>query len=153
MPKPSVDLAVIAFSSPILIGIYQEGRLVRQLSSDEKTSDCLPGLFQELMENYTIEHIVYARGPGSYLSLKLLYVFLKTLEIAQGVKLLATDGFTFTNGRPIKAVGNRYFVKREGEIVLERCEGEVELSFSLPEFLPLNQYTDPLEPLYILPAV
>lgn len=155
MPQLIADLVVVAFSSPILIGIYQDGQLTETIRSEEKTSDALPKIFESLLERFDIQHICYARGPGSYLSIKLLYVFLKSLQITQNIKLLATDGFYFTQGAPIKAVGNRFFVKEGDTITLQPLDSDTspELSFALPESLHLNHFSDHLEPLYILPAV
>ena len=77
--------------------------------------------------------------------------FFKTLEIVKNIKLLAADGFYFNKNRPIKAVGNSYFVKKEGIIILKKDEKEGE--FYLPEKLKLEDFDEDNEPLYILKAV
>jgi hypothetical protein len=85
------------------------------------------------------------------MAIKLAYVFFKTLEIAKDIKLLAQDGFYFNNNSPIKAVGNSYFVKKEGIITLEKNLKEGE--FKLPEKLNLEDFSEETSPLYVLKAV
>ena len=73
-----VSVVVVSISSPILIGIYKDDILIDTIQSEGKTSDILPSIFDELLKKYSITNIYYANGPGSYMAIKISYVFLKT---------------------------------------------------------------------------
>ncbi|WP_281951329.1 hypothetical protein [Nitrosophilus kaiyonis] len=149
---PNIDIVIVSLSK-IKIGLYKDSILFEEIETNEKTSEYLPKIYNELIKKYNIERIVYSRGPGSFMSLKLTYVFLKTLNISKNIKLFACDGFVFTNNSPIKAMGNLYFVKENGKISLKKFENEVETQISLPKNINLIKYDENIEPLYILPAV
>ena len=151
MQKPLVDIVAITITSPLLIGIYERGVLQKQIIKEGKTSDILPVVFDELLKNYSINSIIYTKGPGSYMAIKLSFIFFKTLEIAKNIKLFASDGFEFNKNRPIKAVGNTFFVKKEGIISIEKEKTQGE--FSLPENLDKINFSDDVSPLYVLKAV
>ncbi len=147
------DLLVIALGSPLLVGVYEEGRLVERVESDEKSSDALPAICAELGERYDFDRLAYAKGPGSFMSIKVAYIFLKTLSIAKGVPLLATDAFYFNENAPIKAVGKLCFVKTSEGIVTRMFE-EVPLNrFRLPEHLALEDFDTDTAPYYGIGAV
>lgn len=74
MPK-SVDLVFITLSSPIQIGIYEERKLIKTIRSDEKSSEVLPNIFSELLDEYDIKGLFYANGPGSFMAIKIAYIF------------------------------------------------------------------------------
>jgi len=150
---PKVDIIVIALSSPIYIGVYEQGRLTKTLESQEQSSEYLPDVFASLIETYDIETITYANGPGSFMAIKMSYLFLKSLEIIKGIKLYAALAFEFNDYSPIKALGKLYFHYENGEI-LTRPLGDVALKpMSLPKVLELKKYSTLTEPNYILPAV
>lgn len=150
---PKVDIVVIALASPILIGVYSDRVLTQTLSSEKQSSDYLPEAFALLLKEYEIENIVYAHGPGSFMAIKMSYLFLKSLEIIQGIKLYAAMAFEFNEYTPIKALGKLYFHYESGEIVT-RPLGDVALKLmSLPKVLELKKYSTLTEPNYILPAV
>ncbi len=151
MQKRLVDIVAVVISNPLLIGVYENGKLIEKIQTQGMTSDILPSIFDTLLQKYEINSIIYSKGPGSYMSIKLAFVFFKTLEIVKNIKLLAADGFYFNQNRPIKAVGNSYFVKKEGIITLKKDEKEGE--FYLPEKLKLEDFDEDNEPLYILKAV
>ena len=147
------DLVVIALSSPLLLGIYKDGKLVERVETTEKTSDVLPRLCSELMERYEFAHLVYAKGPGSFMAIKLGYVFLKTLSITKNIPFLATDAFYFNENQPIKAVGKLCFVKTTHAIVTQTFD-EVPLNrFRLPECLQLDDFESDTAPFYGIGAV
>lgn len=150
---PKVDIVVIELSSPILIGVYQEGCLVQTLSSSEFSSEALPELFKEILENYEIENIVYTRGPGSFMAIKVAYIFLQTLCIVHDITLLGTHAFTFNDNKPIKAFGKLYFVHSNGTITTQKFEEPQAWPFELPNKLNLSDYSQETAPLYVLPAV
>ncbi|GAB6074171.1 hypothetical protein [Nautilia lithotrophica] len=151
MQKRLVDIVAIVISKPLLIGIYENGKLIEKIEKEGMTSDILPSVFDDLLQKYQINSIIYSKGPGSYMAIKLAYVFFKTLEIAKNIKLFAVDGFYFNQNKPIKAVGNSYFVKKEGIITLKKDEEAGR--FYLPEKLNFNDFDEDTEPLYILKAV
>ena len=150
---PNIDLVIVALSSPIKIGLYKNGEIFEEIESNEKTSEYLPKIYNELKENYHIKKIIYARGPGSFMSIKLCYVFLKTLQLTQDIEIQACDGFEFSKNRPIKAMGKLYFTKEDGKISLKKFEEEIESLFELPKNIKDLNLDNSIEPLYILPAV
>jgi len=151
LQKPLVDIVAITISSPLKIGIYENKKLIKVIEKEGKTSDILPEIMDEILKNYEINHIIYTKGPGSFMAIKLSFIFFKTLEIAKNIKLLAADGFEFNNNSPIKAVGNSFFVKKEGIISLKRNLKEGE--FYLPKRLDLSKYSEDVSPLYVLSPV
>ena len=151
MQKPLVDIVAVVISKPMLIGVYKDGSLVDTIKKEGMTSDILPEIFDNLLKNYEINSIIYSKGPGSFMAIKLAYVFFKTVQFTKDIKLLAADGFYFNQNSPIKAVGNSYFVKKKGIITLTKNEKEGE--FILPEKLNFNDFSEEVEPLYILKAV
>ena len=119
----------------------------------EQTSEALPLLFQEILNEYTPKGLFFARGPGSFMAIKITYIFLKTLSIALHIPLRACDGFRFNEGRPIRAMRNLYFIKRGETISTERFDDPVDQIFDLPHTLNETYFSENVEPLYMLPAV
>ena len=150
---PKVDVIVIELSSPILVGIYQDRSLVETLTSEEQSSEALPTLFKDILERYEIDNIVYTRGPGSFMAIKVAYIFLQTLCIVNKCKLYATNAFTFNDSQPIKAFGKLYFIQSNGTITTQKFEEPYESRFELPKKINLSDYSEETTPLYILPAV
>jgi len=144
-----IDIVIIPFS-PIKIGLYKEGRLFKEIVSDKMTSDFLPEFFESIKE-YKIDKIIYSNGPGSYMAIKLVYIFLKTLQITQNITILSADGFYFNKNKPIKAIGNRYFVKNNDTITIKEANEVGE--FELPKNLNYSDFSADIEPIYILNAV
>ena len=151
MQKSLVDIVAIPISNPLKVGIYKDKKLIEVIEKEGKTSEILPIIFDELLKNYNIEHIIYSKGPGSYMAIKLSYIFFKTLEITKNIIFLAADGFYFNNNRPIKAVGNSFFVKKEGIITIEKNLKAGE--FFLPKKLNLADFSKDTSPLYVLNPV
>jgi len=149
--KPSVDIVAIVISSPLKIGVYKNRRLTETIQKEGKTSDILPEIMDILLKKYNIEHIIYTKGPGSYMAIKLSFIFFKTLEISKNIKLLAADGFEFNNNQPIKAAGNSYFVKKQGIISLEKNKKQGE--FFLPKEIDIALFDKDTSPLYVLSPV
>ena len=147
------DLVVVALSSPLLVGVYENGRLIEAIETEEKSSEVLPSLCSELMERYDFSHLIYAKGPGSFMAIKISYIFLKTLSITKNIPLLATDAFYFNENSPIKAVGKLCFVKICSEIKTQ-VFNEVPLNrFRLPEQLVLEDFDTDTAPYYGIGAV
>ena len=148
-----IDVVVIALGSPILIGLYEAGTLIESLESESKSSDYLPEVFETLLKEYEINHIVYANGPGSFMAIKMSYLFFKTLEITQGIKLLSAWGFDFNGQTPIKAMGKLYFHYQDGEIEVKPLNNDSLQSMQLPAKFDATEYSNDTAPNYIVPAV
>lgn len=144
---------MISLSSPLHVGIYDNNHLIKQYETKEQTSEVLPLLFQEILESFTCKRLFFAKGPGSFMAIKISYVFLKTLSISLGVPLYACDGFTFNDNRPIRALRNLYFIKNDGTITTQRFDEEIEQIFHLPNHLYETKFDNNTDPLYMLPAV
>ena len=147
------DAVVIALTSPIVVGIYKDGRLVERLENHSPSSDALPALFEQILEKYELSHLVYANGPGSFMAIKVAYLFLKTLSIVLNIRLLAADAFYFNGNRPIKAVGKLHFVKMASTITTQKFETPVAADFRLPSQLNLNDFSEDALPYYGIGAV
>lgn len=149
-----VDILVISISTPLKIGIYQKGVLVDTYEIDGKTSDILPIAFEKIMEKYELGRILYVNSPGSYMAIKVAYVFLKTMCIAKKLPFFSANGFHFNNNSPIKALGKKYFINNNGDINIDFIDEDTQLeAFVLP--LKLNEaiFTTETLPIYNLPAV
>ena len=136
-----------------MLGVYEEGTLVETISSDLKTSEILLPLIKECLDKYDISTIIYTRGPGSYMAIKLTYIMLKTIEIMQGIKCVGCSGFALNGGEPIKAVGNLYFIKEKETIITKKYEQPVNVKFTLPQSIQDLELDEESTPDYILPAV
>ena len=147
------DLVVIALTSPIIIGVYKDRKLIETIKSEERSSEVLPEIFKALLEKYAVEHIVYAKGPGSFMAIKVSFIFLRTLCIVKNISLLATDAFYFNNNTPIKAVGKLYFVKNRDAIETETLTEAPIMEFTLPQQLLLEDFSKETAPYYGIGAV
>ncbi len=135
------------------VGIYENNKLIKEYSTKEHTSEVLPYIFKEILENFTCRRVFFARGPGSFMAIKITYIFLRTLSITKDIELFASDGFNFNSNKPIRAMRKMYFVKKDDKIETEFFEEEQTSEFILPKTIELENFTKDIEPLYILPAV
>lgn len=126
---------------------------MRTFETMDHTSEALPLLFESILKEYDPKRLFFARGPGSFMAIKITYIFLKTLSITLEIPLLACDGFVFNERRPIRAMRNLYFIKEADEIITVNLESPVEQHFSLPMDLDETLFNNEIEPLYMLPAV
>ncbi len=150
----SVDIFAISISNPILVGVYKNKKLIMAYQDDGKTSDVLPCLFEKILKEHDIEGLYFVNGPGSYMSIKVSYVFLKSLSIVKDIKLQAALGFHFNDNSPIKALGKKYFFYDQEEIKLDFLdENQVIKEFVLPEILDESLFSTDSLPKYNLPAV
>jgi len=147
------DAVVIALGTPVLVGVYENGSLIETVSSDGMSSDVLAEIFDPLCKRYTFSHFIYAKGPGSFMGIKVTYLFLKTLSIVQKVPLLATDAFFFNQNSPIKAVGKLYFVKNSSTIGLEPLDSPGNRAFELPDTIDIENFDSDNLPYYGIDAV
>ena len=76
-----VDVLLITLTSPIKVGIYENHNLLETIESKDKSSDVLPILFKDLLAKYDVQRLFYANGPGSFMAIKVAYVFLKSISI------------------------------------------------------------------------
>lgn len=148
-----VDVLLVALSSPIQIGIYEDNRRIEIISSQEKSSDVLPSIFKSIFEKYDVEKLFYANGPGSFMAIKIAYIFLKSISILKKIPLFATDAFYFNNNEPIKAIGKLCFVKISSEIKTQKLETVPQTRFNLPDVLEYKEFSKITTPLYSIGAV
>ena len=151
--RKKVDVVFITLSSPILVGVYEEQRLIETIESAQKSSDVLPEIFEELTEKYDIKALFYTNGPGSFMAIKIAYIFLKSMSVLKNIPLFATDAFYFNKNQPIKAIGKLYFVKISSEIKTQKLEIAPEASFMLPDVLDYSEFSTTAAPLYGIGAV
>lgn len=147
------DVVVIALSSPVLVGIYRKGELFEEIKSDGMSSDVLAEIFDDLLKRYRFEHFIYAKGPGSFMGIKVTYLFLKTLSITKKIPLLATDAFFFNQNSPIKAYGKLYFVKNSSMIELLPIVSPQTVAFELPQTIDYQNFDADNLPYYGIDAV
>lgn len=152
MPK-SVELVFITLSCPILIGIYENTKLIETIRTDEKTSEALPILYDEISKKYSVKSLFYANGPGSFMAIKIAYIFLKSMSVLKNIPLYATDAFYFNENQPIKAIGKLYFVKISSEIKTQKLETVPEIRFTLKDVLDYSEFSTITTPLYGIEAV
>ena len=148
-----VDVLCITLTSPILIGMYENNKLIKTVESQEKSSDILPLLFKDILSSYDVEKLYYENGPGSFMAIKVAYIFLKSLSVLKKIPLFATDAFYFNNNQPIKAIGKLHFVKIAAEIKTQKLEIAPESLFRLPDVLDYNEFSTTSTPLYMIGAV
>jgi len=110
-------------------------------------------LLTEILRDYDISQIIYTRGPGSYMAIKLTYIMLKTVEIMRGIRCVGCSGFALNNRQPIKAIGNLYFIKEKETIMTKKFEQPVNVVFALPQSIHDLAIDEESTPEYCLPAV
>ena len=152
MPK-KVDVLLIALTSPILVGVYENNKLIETIESEEKSSDVLPLLYGQLLKKYEIENLFYANGPGSFMAIKVAYIFLKSLSVLKKIPLYARDAFYFNQNQPIKAIGKLCFVKIASKITTQKFQTVPKTEFTLPDELDYNEFSTNATPLYEIGAV
>ncbi len=155
-----LDLALISLGDGVLLGVYQDNFLCASYASKSKTSEALVEVFSQLFEDFknptlwAIKGVYYAKGPGSFTSLKLTHVFLHTLALIYNFELYSTTGFDFNGNTPILAYANKYFVSKEtGSLTDFKDLKMAPKDFMLPHFLEKGKFTQLNTPFYILPPI
>ncbi len=149
-----IEILVITISNPLLVGSYENKQLIKEHKLDGKTSDLLPILMEDILKKYEIDQIIYVNSPGSFMSIKLAYVFLKTICIVKNIKIRAIDGFEFNQNSPIKALGKKYFIKIANDIKVDFLEKDCIIhDFKLPMCIENYNFNEETLPIYNLPAV
>lgn len=152
MPK-EVDVLLVSLTSPIQIGIYEDNKLVDIIVDNGKSSDVLPSLYKTIFNDFNVKKLFYANGPGSFMAIKIAYIFLKSISILKKIPLFATDAFYFNENQPIKAIGKLSFVKMDSEIKTQKLEIVPDGKFVLPDVLDYNEFSKTTTPLYSIGAV
>jgi len=137
----------------LLVGIYKNNTLIYKYDTYEKTSEALPDIFRQIAKKYDITSLLYAKGPGSFMAIKISYIFLKSYSIVKNIPFMAVDGFYFNNNSPIKSIGKMYFVKEDNNITLDIIRKRELNDFQLPKILNKDDFSLDTTPLYVLPAV
>ncbi|PDW31947.1 hypothetical protein BB452_02405 [Helicobacter pylori] len=155
-----LDLALISLGEGVLLGVYQNNFLCASYTSKSKTSESLVEVFSQLFKDFknptlpVIKGVYYAKGPGSFTSLKLTHVFLHTLALIHDFELYSTTGFDFNDNTPILAYANKYFVSQERESLTDFKDLKIApKDFKLPSFLEKDKFTQLNTPFYILPPI
>jgi len=149
-----IEVLVISISNPLLVGVYKDKKLIEEHKLDGLTSALLPNIFQKLLSKFDIKKIVYVNTPGSFMSIKIAYIFLKTLTMVKNIEFEAIDGFLFNQNFPIKALGKKYFIKEQNSIKVDFLPKECKISdFELPKNIEDYKFNKETLPIYNLPAV
>ncbi|WP_033760534.1 hypothetical protein [Helicobacter pylori] len=157
-----LDLALISLGDGVLLGVYQNSSLKASYTSKAKTSEALVEVFSQLFKDFknlypaspVIKGVYYAKGPGSFTSLKLTHIFLHTLASIYDFELYSTTGFDFNDNTPILAYANQYFVSKEMESLRDFKDLKVlPKDFMLPSYLEKDKFTQSNTPFYILPPI
>jgi tRNA A37 threonylcarbamoyladenosine modification protein TsaB len=135
------------------LGVYRDGILVEEIESSGKTSDILVDLISDIIGRYPISYMIYARGPGSYMAIKLTYIILKSIEIVKGIPFGGCSAFALNSGKPIKAMGNLYFIKEKETIITKKIDQPIVQKFELPKDILDFEIDKVSTPDYLLPAV
>ncbi len=147
-----VEVLVISLFSPLKVGVYENKTLIKEYISEEKTSEILPLFFAEIIKEYEIESLYYTKGPGSYMSIKIAYIFLKSMSILNGYKLKGALGFVLNGNSAIPAMRGLYFVNEDDGVVIKKVDG-VEPRINLPTKLEKELFDEESAPFYKLPVV
>ena len=148
------EVLVISISKPIKVGIYEDGILIKSIEKEGMTSDILPSIFKDILEKYDLKTIAYVNTPGSYMAIKVAYLFLKTVCLTKNIEFFALSGFEFNNNSPIKALGKKYFFNKNGKVIIDFLEEKsIILDFKLPKSLDKRNFSSDTLPIYNLPAV
>lgn len=133
-----------------MLGVYQDNILIQNLKSEQKASEFVPEILDNLLEKYSFDELIYANGPGSYMGIKISFLSLKTLSIVKNIPLFALSAFELNDFKPIRANKNLCFVYEKGEISLKKAEPA---EFFLPENLTKLTLNEDNLPFYFLDAV
>lgn len=148
-----IDVLLLSVDSPILLGIYNDNKLISSIKQEGKISEVLPPVFKEILRNYEVQSIFYSNGPGNFSAIKLTHIFLQTIRITRGIQLFCADSFNFTNAKYINAYGKIHFYKESSSIKSIALESKIQNNFILPQILDSSIFSSECKPLYILPAV
>lgn len=151
MSLPNAILLLLTISKSAVVTIYGEnGSLQESQTLQGKLTDSLYAAVKDLESRYNITQVAYAKGPGSFMGLKLGYIFLQTYSSVKHIPFVAASSFIFAD--EIHSNGNRWFVKRGNEIDLITKNSTIN-PIVAPTQIDLACFDGAVEPNYILPAV
>lgn len=151
--QKNYDIVLLSISGDVKLGIYSQCKLIHTITQSGKISEVLPSIFIALLQDYHINRIFYANGPGNFSAIKLTHIFLHTLALTLDIELFCTDSFYFTKDEFINAYGKMYFVKNDSGITTVVREHSIQSNFELKDTLNEDDFTQKCNPLYILPAL
>ena len=129
--------------------------MIQTIEKEGKTSDVLPIAIDDILKTKNISEVYFVNGPGSYMAIKVAYIFLKTFCQVKDIPLFACSGFELNENSPIKALGKKYFYQDEHSKIKMRFleEDEVLKKFEIPLKIDLNIFSIDTLPNYQLPVV
>lgn len=145
-----IEVLVVSLSTPLIIGVYIDDVLEREILTYDKASEALVDIFDCLLKEFEISRIIYTNGPGSFMGIKVAYTILRTISIVRDMKFEAVSGFELNGLGAIKANKNMSFILENGEILIKKA---VPVKFKLPLNLSSLQLEKSTLPNYILGAV
>ena len=149
-----IEVLVISIATPLLVGIYKDKKLIEEYAIEGMTSDILPLTFYKIIKKYDINRINYVNTPGSYMAIKVAYVFLKTISISKNIDFYSCSGFEFNENSPIKALGKKYFINENDTVKVDFLDKNTKIQdFKLPKILKGIDFSSKTLPIYNLPAV
>lgn len=145
-----MTLLLNALASPIQLGLYKDDMLFKRYESDEKASEFLPVILEQILAEFSLKRLIYANGPGSFMGIKISFISLKTLSIVLNLPLFAVSAFELNDYAPIRANNALCFVYNKGQIALQKA---VAGEFALPKNLKGLNLSSDNAPFYFLDAV
>lgn len=125
----------------------------------KRTNTALVEIFENLLEwlemqNLAIQALYYAKGPGSFMAMKLTHIFVHAWVLLNPAPLRSALGFAFNENSPIKAFGKSFYVCEGGQVALKTFESPPKgHEMALPSILDPLLFTTDNEPLYFLPPI
>ncbi|TQR31285.1 glycoprotease [Campylobacter sp. MIT 99-7217] len=133
-----------------MLGVYKDELLFEKYQSDERASEFLPKILQNLLEKYSLEKLIYANGPGSFMGIKISFLCFQTLSIVKNIPMFAVSGFELNGFKPISANNQLCFVYENKQISLQKAAGA---EFFLPDHLSCLNLSEDILPFYFIDAV
>ncbi|MGE4295437.1 MAG: hypothetical protein AB7E49_07045 [Campylobacterales bacterium] len=154
MPKSPVFVLLVSASRPMRLAVYDLGGNRLELhESDAPATESFYPFFKTIDDRYDIARVAYARGPGSFMGLKLGYVFLQSFAMARRIPFASVSSFALTRGAPVQAHGKRWFVLEGGEVSVRAFETPPQAALLPPEQIDFSIFEAACEPEYLMPAV
>ncbi len=151
---PKYTLLVLPTAKPLSIGVYDnKGELIDSFYSEERVSKILSSLIYDVLKRYDIERMIYTSGPGSNMSVKLCYIVLESVRLVKNIPLYACSLFDINGNRPVKAMGQLYFMKEKETIITKKLTQQVDTTPVLPDTIASLAIDAVALPDYRVPAV
>ena len=149
----SCKLLINPVAKPFQIGIYEDDILIQKIEIDGFVSDYLVDKIVSIVESREIDEIIYVNGPGSQMGIKLAYITLKSIEMIKNIPLKSCSAFALNGGKPVKAMGQLYFIKEKETIITKKLENEAVSEFEMVDSIADLKIENSNLPDYRLPAV